>query len=198
MSRLYTPEQLDFLRDNRKNLFAKELTRQFNEKFSTAKNFMAIAAVCKRYGWAATGPGKFKKGNIPFNKGKKGLNPANSGSFKKGHEHITKKPLGYRRIDKKNGYVWVKIAEPNGWRQLHVINWEAEHGPVPKGYVVRILSGDKTDCQLENLCLISCHENLKLNRNGFQQAPKELQPAILALSKMQVALSEKNREHKNG
>lgn len=31
---------------------------------------------------------------------------------------------------------WVKVGEPNVWKKRAVVVWEAEHGALPRGYVV--------------------------------------------------------------
>ena len=57
----------------------------------------------------------------------------------------------------------VKIAEPNKWRGKHVILWEQEHGPRPKGHKVIFADGNHRNFTPENLILVSNGELLIMN-----------------------------------
>ena len=32
--------------------------------------------------------------------------------------------------------------------------WQAAHGPIPKGWLIHHLNGDRRDCRLENLAVV--------------------------------------------
>lgn len=71
--------------------------------------------------------GFFQKGHVPQNKGKK-MSPEQykkcSGTmFKKGNVPKNYKPVGSKRI-LKEGYVEIKIADPNQWELEHRLVWE--------------------------------------------------------------------------
>ena len=72
---------------------------------------------------------------------------------------------------------------------MHV--YEQGHGPVPKGMVVSFKDGDKTNCEPDNLMLISKAELLNLNQKGYKDLPADLKPSVLALAKLQVKTFEK-------
>ena len=126
---------------------------------------------------------QFKPGLIPWNKGMKGINLGNgAGRFKKGHlsgrAEKRLKPLGYRRVTDE-GYHQIKIREDGPtnrrWKMVHVLMWEAEHGPVPAGHCVVFRNGDKNDLRLDNLELISRAENMRRNtRHNLPEAINQL------------------------
>ena len=41
-----------------------------------------------------------------------------------------------------DGYLKIKIAEPNVWRFKHIIEWEKYHGEVPEGMLISFKDGD--------------------------------------------------------
>lgn len=194
--RLFTEEQAQFIRDNYAGRSVAEMTVLFNDRFETDRTWQQIKTFVNNRGITSGRTGYFPKGHLPWNTGTKGqgLTSANKGSFKKGNVPPNREPLGTERICSKDGYVLMKIAEPDPYtgfptryKHKHVYIWEQEHGPVPEGMVVAFIDGDKTHCDDPvNLMLISRAELLNLNRHGYKDAPAELKPSVLALSKLQV------------
>ena len=117
-----------------------------------------------------TNPAAFKKGHVPWNKGKKGLQTPVT-KFKKGHIPWHTKPIG--SITKRKGgsgvYNFIKIDE-HQWELLHHIIWKKHHGEIPKGHIVRFKDGNRDNVDISNLECISkgkhgernlCHEKQK-------------------------------------
>lgn len=115
--------------------------------------------------------GTFKKGNIPFNKGLKGVTGIHPNSratqFKKGQiSHNYKggfrisnnwgleRDIGLRRLTGSIKYVGNARYV---YEQYHKVK-------IPKGYVIIHKDGDKYNDSIENLEMISLGENLKRNR----------------------------------
>lgn len=96
-------------------------------------------------------------------------------------------PIGTERTNK--GRMERKVA-PNCWKPVHVITWEAEHGPVPDGYVIAFKSGKSP--LLENLECISAAE--LMNRNSVHNYPAP----IPQLAMLRGVLTRKIRELSNG
>jgi len=99
------------------------------------------------------------------------------------------------KVCSKDGYILMKIPEvnphtgaPTRYKHKHIYTWEQAHGRVPDGMIVAFVDGDKTNCDLDNLVLISRHELLNLNQLGYKDTPDELKPHVLALSKLQVTI----------
>ena len=104
-----------------------------------------------------------------------------------------RKPLGHERVCSKDGYVLIKVAErnphtgfPTRYKHKHVHIWEQAHGPVPAGQVVIFMDGDKLNFEPQNLMLVTRAQLLRLNKHGYKDAPKDIKPSVLALSKLEV------------
>ncbi|WP_337077774.1 HNH endonuclease signature motif containing protein [Acinetobacter pittii] len=189
----YTPEQLDFVKSNC-TLVRKELTKLFNEKFNTQLSVQCISSLCKRNKWRTGRTGCFEKGSVPPNKGTKGLTGANRTSFKKGQDVWNRKPIGYERIDKKDGYVHIKIAEPNVFVLKHRHVWEKHNGPVPDKHVIAFKNQDKTDSRIENLILMSKAEMVRYSQSFHKLANTETNETCLIMAKVKT----KAHQLKNG
>lgn len=126
---------------------------------------------------------RFQKGRTPFQKGKKieewmspeGIANSVKGRFKKGRPSQNIRPVGSERVNI-DGYIEIKIAEPSKWRQKQRVVWEAEHGPVPDGYIVSFIDGNKQNCAIRNLRLITKADNLR--RVSLNNYPDEVREVI--------------------
>jgi hypothetical protein len=130
---------------------------------------------------------QFPKGHVPANKGlrRPGYAPGRMAStqFKKGQApHNGRLPIGAIRLNA-DGYYEKKIASDRvgalNYRALHRILWEDANGPVPPGHVVAFKDGEKLNCVLENLELMTMADNARRNVM-WRKMPKEL-ASILAL-----------------
>ena len=148
--------------------------------------------------------GRFEKGDIPFNKGKKwnewmskeGQENVKKTQFKKGMPCCRRtRPLGTERLCK-DGYVEVKVAKPNVWKQKQVYIYEQKYGEIPRGYVVIFLDGDKYNFDISNLSCISRRELLILNRRKLLKKDKELSQAGVNVAKL-LSKAYKRGEVKN-
>jgi len=97
-------------------------------------------------------------------------------------------PVGTERIDNKDGYVKVKIAEPNVWQLKARIVWESINGEIPPSHIIRFIDGDRLNVTIENLEMISRQELCRLNKNGYSTTPEELKPIVRAFSKLETVL----------
>lgn len=197
----YTRIQKNFIIKNG-GMPRKELCDLFNKRFKCNISHNAMKATCLRMGLKADNSGRYQKGNVPWTKGTKGVCKPNSGSFKKGHKPANKKKLGHIRICPKDGYILVRVRrkrnalpgkKENNYRHKHVVDWEAVNGKIPKGMILRFKDGDKTNISLDNLILITRVMNVRLNQNGYHEAPDELKPAIWSTSELQSKIGELER-----
>lgn len=186
----YTQEHLDFLMKNKATPRAA-LTALFNNRFGTDKTDTAIIDICKKKGWFTGRTGCFRNGCKPWNTGTKGICKANSGCFQKGHLPKKWKPVGSERVDVKNGYVLVKVAKPNVWRHKSVVVWEAAHGKMKKGHVIRYKDDNRLNCSLENLDIIRRPVHLYLNQHGYSGMPEELKPSLKLIAEVEVKVFER-------
>lgn len=136
----------------------------------------------------------------PWNKGMKGLQIGGKETqFKPGHRGgaaLAKyKPIGTERISK-DGYLQRKVNDDmplqGRWKAVHTILWEEANGPVPRGFALVFVNGDKRDIRLENLELISRRALMQRNTVHNYPAP------VVEVIQLRGALKRKlNRLEKN-
>ena len=124
---------------------------------------------------------RFSKGHIPPNKGKK-VSPEvyekmSVTMFKKGHTPVNHREVGSERINV-DGYIEIKVAEPNKWKLKHRIIWEQVNGEIPKGYNVQFKNHNPQDCRIENLYLICRADQIAKENSYWAKYPKEIQELI--------------------
>ena len=77
-----------------------------------------------------------------------------------------------------------------------MLNWEAVHGPVPKGHVVILKDGDKTNLDVSNLLLVSRAELGLMNKRGLISSDPALTEAGHAAAKLILAASKRKKDRK--
>lgn len=194
-SRLFTKQMIEFMTVNYPVLSRRALCVALNESFGTSFTFDQVRSYLKNNGIKSGRDGRFPPGHIPFCAGTKGtgLMKANRTSFKKGHTPKNIQPIGTIIVENKDGYQIIKVGEYD-WQFLHRVVWEREHGPVPPGYVVSLLDGDKMNCKLDNLELISRGELAQRNKARLQDVPAELKPLVNTLVRLRIANASARRQ----
>jgi len=124
---------------------------------------------------------RFQKGHAPANKGKK-MSPETYAKvartmFKKGRPSINHRPVGSERVSK-DGYVEIKVAEPNKWRLKHRVIWEQERGQIPPGHNIQFKDGNPLNLAIDNLYIIDRVTQLKEQNSLMARYPKEIQQVI--------------------
>lgn len=118
-------------------------------------------------------------GHTPWNKGLKGVAMGGKATqFKPGHRGGRAaeiyRPIGSEEV--RDGYLYRKISDSGvmhkRWRLVHVMNWEAVHGLVPRGHILHFLDGNRMNTAVENLELVSRADWLK--RHTIHNYPKEI------------------------
>ena len=179
----WTNIQLRFISNNRTMPHAA-LAAAFNKRFKMNRSTDTVKSLCDRKKWRTGRTGCFEKGHKSWNKDTKGLTSANRSSFKKGNRPQNWLPVG-SEIVTTDGYVKIKVGEPNKWKLKHLLTWEAEHGKVPPGKIVIFRDSDKLNTELDNLVLVNRPVLLRLNQNRYSETPIELKPAVLAVAELE-------------
>lgn len=141
--------------------------------------------------------GRFSTGNSPWNKGRAGYSPAGSeaGHFRDGQHSHRWVPIGTEKTNAHDGYRERKVADTGNrrvdWRPVHVLIWEAKHGPVPRGHLLRFMDGDKANIALENLMLLTRAQAMGLN--NMNRLPLELQEVIRLKQRITRKINEYDR-----
>lgn len=200
----YSAAEMFWLEANRLMVIS-DYHRAFVETFGRGEvSLINLHSLRKRKGWGTGRTGCFPKGNEPFNKGKPHptRGRASETQFKKGGLPHNTNYLGHERVSK-DGYVEISIAETNphtGFERRYVLKhrylWEQANGPVPKGMALKC-RGERIDTDPSNWELIPRALLPRLNggrrkkRMAYDAAPAELKPALMAIAKIEQAISEK-------
>ena len=129
--------------------------------------------------------GHFEKGHVPPNKGRKGFCApgCEKGWFKKGHSPYNHVEVGTEAMST-DGYLRVKVAEPDVWEFKHIMEWERHHGKVPEGMLISFKDGDHYNCAIENLMCITRAEHAILNSSGMRSSDPGITETALTLAKL--------------
>lgn len=192
---VWTPEEKKYLAEITPGKHHKEIRELINSKFKLNLTIGQISGAIKRYDLRTGFTGRFEKGSIPVNKGVKGViyEGCKSTWFKKGNIPKNHRPVGSERITK-DGYAEIKISEPNKWRLKHLVIWEEENGPMPKGYALIFLDGDKTNLDIKNLKLISRHKLLVMNKNNLIKSDAEITKTGTIVADLLIKINERKKE----
>lgn len=208
--RLWSAEEEAELRrrypDEPTAVLAKDLRRSLTAVYGRARRlgleksqaYLDSPAACRlRRGDAVGAACRFRKGQVPANKGLRrpgwAAGRMRETQFKKGHRGGRAgqlyQPIGAERLSK-DGYLQMKVNDDlplqRRWRAVHVLLWESAHGPVPPGHAVTFRNGDKADIRLENLVLITRRDLMA--RNSVHNLPAPLVGAIQALGVLTRAI----------
>lgn len=183
----YTDEERQFFVEYVPGHSYREIQKAFIERFGWEITLGQIKSYRGNHNLNTGRTGRFEKGHATHNKGKK--MPADvyekckATMFKKGNVPVNHREVGSTRITK-DGYIEIKIAEPNKWCLLHRHIWRQKFGPVPKGHCLIFKDNNKQNCEPDNLMLITRNELKILNREGLSVAEGEYKENALNLAKM--------------
>jgi hypothetical protein len=203
----YSADEMAWLDENRLLPIA-DYHAAFMERFARSDVSAAnLHALRKRKGWKTGRTGQFTLGQSPLNKGRKcepgkgGRHPnAQRTQFVKGERRGIAiklwKPIGTERLSK-DGYLERKVNDDlplqSRWRAVHLVRWEEINGPLPKGYALKCLDGDRRNTNPSNWDLLPRAMLPKLNGGrtkaslAYDDAPAELKPVVMAVAKLQHA-----------
>lgn len=195
----YTDEMKQFILDNYKERYNQELADLFNQKFNTNITSRMIKSYKANNKLNSGLTGKFRKGQTPHNKGKKMpkevYEKVKHTMFAKGNVPPNHRPVGSERISK-DGYIEVKVAEPNKWRLKQRVVYEEAKGKIPEGCTIIFLDGNKQNCNIDNLRCITRSELLYLNCNGLNNSNEITETGIL-MARLDITKNKKKQELKD-
>ena len=188
-----------FILDNYKGRYNQELADLFNQKFNTNITSRTIKSYKANNKLNSGLTGKFRKGQTPHNKGKKMpkevYEKVKHTMFAKGNVPPNHRPVGSERISK-DGYIEVKVEEPNKWRLKQRVVYEETKGKIPEGCPIIFLDGNKRNFDIDNLKCITRSELLYLNCNGLNNSNEITETGIL-MARLDRTKNKKKQELKD-
>jgi hypothetical protein len=191
-TKLFPQEVRDFIAKNYKGVGPKEMTETLNTKFNRNYTIGQIKSYYCNNNINSGLKGYFKPGHVPTNKGKKGSGGWEPTQFKKGRTPENYRPVGSERVNVE-GYIEIKVADPNKWNYKHVEVWEKHNGPVPDGHVVIFGDRNKRNFNIDNLILISRRQLLTLNRNNLIQKDTDLTRTGVIIADLYQKINERRK-----
>lgn len=178
------PEGLEtFMRETAPGRSADEIASMVNDRFGEGTmNVSQVQAYKKNHRIPSGYDSRFPKGHVPDNKGKhiETRGRMSETQFKKGNRPHNTLPIG-AEIVRSDGYIQVKVADPDVWQLKHRLVWEKHNGPIPEGGLVVFRDGDPQNTDISNLALIDKSVNVRLNQLGIRHAgsPEMFDTAVL-------------------
>lgn len=201
----WTEEVKTFIREQIKNHTIKEVAELVREKFSWPEATRAtIKGALTRYGIKTGRTGRFEKGQISPNKGKKMSSEmyekCKATMFQKGNRPHNEQPIGSRVVSH-DGYIYEKVRDDlkikacERWRPVQALIWEKHFGPVPKGKNVIFLDGNKRNFDINNLACIDNAEHLEMIRRDLRTDNSELSRVGVNIARLNCALRRKEKKN---
>lgn len=177
----FSEDEIDFICENARNLSFYKVTQLFNDKFGLDIKSASIGRVAKRNGVNSSSTSK----KLP-----------NSTMFTAGHKPYTIKPLGSEVLTY-NGFIKIKVGDPNVWRYKHHLLYEKYNGIKLKKYdCVIFLDGNKNNFSKDNLFKISRSEQLIFNKLKKSNI-KSILDTQLQIAKLRALILKKSKYTNN-
>lgn len=189
------PEMVEFMMEYIPGHQETEIRAEFEKRFGITLteaqigNFKYLHRVK-----SGTNGGRFQKGHITHNKGKK-MSPgiyekAKATMFKTGHIPHNHRAVGSERVNV-DGYVEVKIAEPNKWKlKQRFIYEEATGEKLAKNDVIIFLDGDRQNFDISNLVKMTRVELARYNQDHLYGEEVEINKTAVLVAKLKAKVGE--------
>ncbi len=186
----YTAEEQKFMEGYVPGNSYREIQRAFTEEFGWDITLGQVKSYIGNHHLSTGRTGRFPKGHDPANKGKKGVCAAGCEKtwFKKGHTPANYRPVGSERVNV-DGYIEIKVADPNIWKLKHRVVWESINGWVPEGHKIIFRDNDKTNTDIGNLLLVRQGVHSILNHTGLSKYGGEFKETAVRIAELKSAMS---------
>ena len=192
----------------------REIADRINARFGEGTiTWQSVQIYLKNHKIKTGRTGHFEKGHVPWSKGKKIEEIIKDPEKRKNHYlnqykpgHKPKNMLPVGTIAKNGEGYLLRKKQMEGkqwerWEMLHRAVWEEHHGKIPDGMMVTFKDGNKENCTIDNLELITHAENSALTSRGFRTEDPDLTMAgltVIRIDQKMAALQEEKRPGKQG
>lgn len=198
MANKYGEDVYNFIKKHVKNRTNVKLLELVNSRFGDIFTLKTLKSFKGNHKLSSGLTGRFIKGHTPSNKGQK-MDPEKykkcAGTmFKKGHIPHNHRTLGSERITK-DGFIAIKIKEPNKWMLKQRYIWEQITGEkIPEGGIITFLDGDRRNFDISNLACITKNENCRLNHRGIRSDSADITKANINIVRLDNKIRELKRK----
>ena len=202
MSRRYPEGFEEFIRKVSWGKYIPELRKIVTAKFGDVLTQEQLKSfLSRRHIIRFENHGRFEKGHVPANKGKKMpaevYEKSKRTMFRKGHQPASHREVGSERINVE-GYVEIKVAEHRRWQLKHRVIYENYHNVKLKSTdVVIFLDGNKQNFDIENLALIDRGINASMNRDHMRFDDAEITRTEVNIAKLKKVIAVAKRKLTN-
>jgi hypothetical protein len=207
---IYTPEHIRFLRDNVTGRL-EEVLKLFNNRFGTSITMTQLnnVMICHKLRSDLVFDKLFAPEHIQFIKDNLPGRTCNA-MRELFNQHfglsitpqIMRSFCKNRRLYNRDVYEEVRVGRYNKKRRerkyKHRLIWEQAHGKIPPGHVVTVADGNKRNCALDNLLLVSWGELVTMNRLGLISEDRDLTKAGKAVADILIAAKKRGMRFRRG
>ena len=191
----WTDKEKEYLTQICKKNDYDTILKMMNDKFECSFNRRQIISFMRRNklkSEAIKNNGRFSKGMTPWNKGLSYMPNNKETRFQKGNIPHCHREVGSERIIR-DGYIEIKVAEPNVWDLKHRVIYREHYGEIPDGHNIIFADGNKMNFDIDNLIAVSKSEMLILNNNNLRFEDKELTKAGVNIAKVIDKAKKRNK-----
>jgi len=204
----YPKGMYEYIKKHSWGVPSKDMAERVNKKFGTNFSASWMKQFRQRHGIKSGLTGWFQKGRSPGNKGKKlidYLSPeayekSKATWFQKGHVPVNLMPVG-TIVKSSYGYMLRKKSDKGTqwerWELLHRAVWEENNGPIPDGYVLIFLDGNRENCDISNLALVSQAESQMMTCKKLRFEDPDCTAVGIQIAKLKIKMKKLEKEKKN-
>lgn len=188
----YPEEMHGYIREIAYGRSYKEITQMINDRFGEGTiTTKQIHSYLKNHKIKTGRTGCYAKGHVPWTKGRKIeeiiKDPEKRQGFydsqyKKGNVPHNTLPVG-SIVKTTDGYLARKKqmegSQRDKWEFLHRAVWEEHNGPIPDGMKISFKDGNKENCDIENLMIVTKGEHVLLTTLKLRSEDPDLTEAGL-------------------
>jgi hypothetical protein len=189
------PEMVEFMMEYIPGHQEPEIRAEFEKRFGIVLTEGQIGNFKYLHGVkSGTHGGRFPKGHIAHNKGKKMpkevYEKSKATMFKKGNIPPQHREVGSERINV-DGYTEVKVAEPNKWKlKQRFIYEEATGEKLTKNDVIIFLDGDRQNFDINNLVKMTRVELARYNQDHLYGDDLNINKCAVGIAKLKAKVGE--------
>lgn len=200
----YPTGMYEYVRDNSWGVSSKDMAERVNRIFGTSFTPTGMKQFRQRHGIKSGLTGWYQKEHCPGNKGKKqieymspeAIERTKATRFQKGHRPKNELPIGSIVVTT-NGYkVRKRKMEGSQWERwefLHRAVWEKHNGKIPEGMYIIFKDGNKLNCDIENLLMVSRGENAELNKGNYRFEDPDLTVTALNMIRLKDQMKQRRK-----